>query len=246
MRLQGDVPVNDAMGATQSIFDLEGRVRSELAAWAGHSVLQAAMRAFPGVEVYVAGGLLRNIVLDAGHKIKDIDLFLGGDSVQPFLERFSNHGSLWRGPFGAPRWQPDAGDACYADLIPILGFHNGLWPCENILDVLNQFDFTANALAMDLRSGCVFDPQNARRDLDRCIMRAVRFDYPDEPFLPDYRITRPAVVWFRIIHYASAQGLTVEPVTQRWLQMHRHYWQYRGEFEKLFFPLHPDALDRFE
>ena len=45
-------------------------------------------------------------------------------------------------------------------------FYNGLWVCQNIVDVLNQFNFTGNAIAMDLRSKEFYDPMNGWTHLD--------------------------------------------------------------------------------
>jgi len=124
-------------------------------------------------------------------------------------------------------------------VVPITRFFNGLWPCENITDVLNQFDFTANGVALDLRTGQFFDPQNGARDIGKRIMRAVRFDYPDQPIAPGIPLTRPEVVWFRILHYAEVLGLKIERATHQWLQANRCYEADAEQFVAPFFPLHP-------
>ena len=110
-------------------------------------------------------------------------MFLGGDSTDEILDVLESQGEMVTGPFGSPRWYPTHGTRSSWDLIPIATFWNGLWPCEDIVDVLNQFDFTGNAIAIDVRTGSVYDPQNGRRDMERRTMRAVRFDYPDEPIV---------------------------------------------------------------
>lgn len=119
--------------------------------------------------------------------------------------------------------------------MPIDRFFNGLWRCEDIVDALNQFDFTGNAIAVDLRTGAIFDPQNGRRDMARRILRGVRFDYPDEPIAPGQVLTRPVVLWFRLVYYARLLGLTIEPVTKAWLNAHRAFERWRGEYAATFF-----------
>jgi hypothetical protein len=210
---------------------------------AGFDAIAATMDALPKLEVYLAGGAVRDVLVSQEPISKDLDFFLGGQDVESALSHLERRGELLTGPFGSPRWFPNADRQFYCDLVPIRRFHNGLWQCEDITDVLNQFDFTANALAVDLRCGQFYNPQNGHRDLLRRIMRAVRFDYPEEPMARGARITRPAVVWFRILHYAAALNLTIEPVTMAWLKNHSRFLQQAAAFENLIFPLHQEALE---
>lgn len=90
-------------------------------------------------------------------------------------------------------------------------FYNGLWVCQNIVNVLNQFNFSGKAIAMDLRSKEFYDPMKGWTHLEHRIMRAIRFDYPEEQIKDVLRITRPAVVWFRILHYAAFLPLPSSP-----------------------------------
>jgi hypothetical protein len=121
-------------------------------------------------------------------------------------------------------------------------FYNGLWRCEDILDVLNQFDFTANAIALDLFSSKILDPQNGIRDLSRNELRAVRFDYPDEPISPGTKLTRNAVMWYRFQHFAFTKRLSIEPVTLSWVRQNRRYIEARSEFERVFYPIDDRSL----
>ena len=104
-----------------------------------------------------------------------------------------------------------------------------------MVDVLNQFDFTANAIAMDLSNQEFLDPHDGIADIRNRIMRAVRFDFPDTPILPGSEITWRATRWFRIIHYANTLDLTIEPTTLKWLQSNTHYLAMRGAFAEFFF-----------
>lgn len=197
---------------------------------------------FGELDVYLAGGSLRDVLLKRDVGPKDFDFFLGGVGIEKVLTRLAVDGTVRSGPFGSPRWFPGEPGIAYCDVIPIEGFFNGLWKCEDIVDVLNQFDFTGNAVALHLRTGVLHDPQNGLRDLSHGVMRAIRFDYPDEPISASSNLTRPAVLWFRILHYAAALGFTIEPVTSEWIHRHSDFANQLDDFGATFFPLHSKAL----
>jgi hypothetical protein len=224
----------------------EREIYREVLAMLGHTKLGSAWleisAQFDELDVYLAGGGLRNILVKRDVDPKDFDFFLGGSGIEKVLARLADTGTIRYGPFGSPRWFPADPSSVYCDVIPIRNFFNGLWRCEDILDVLNQFDFTANAVAVHLRTGVLHDPQNGRRDLTLQLMRAIRFDYPDEPISASNRLTRPAVVWFRILHYAAILGFTIEPVTHEWICRHSGFAEQLDDFVATFFPLHPAAL----
>jgi hypothetical protein len=224
---------------------IKDEIFSILESWSGFDIVRNIMWRYPKLQIYIAGGVVRDVFLSEGSHPKDVDLFLNGPDVDQALDHLDRYGTLGTGPFGSPRWKPE-GTFQYADVIPIARFFNGLWPCEDILDVLNQFDFTCNAMALDLRSGAFFNPQNGVRDARRRLMRAIRFDYPDESIAPDNVLSRPAVLWFRLLHYAASRNLTMEPVTLSWLRDHRHFQLYQEPFVASFFPLHSDAFALLE
>jgi hypothetical protein len=211
------------------------KVLESLGAWSGFQVLNGAMSEFCSVEIYLAGGALRDMCGDAGRFPRDIDLFIAGPGVKEFLECLAQTGTLTRGPFGSPRWFPAGSREIYADVIPIQHFYNGLWKCEDIVDALNQFDFSANAIALDLRSPRIFDPQNGLRDIQARVIRAVRFDYPDEPISEICSLSRLSVLWVRLLHYAKALGFTIEPVTMRWLRENVQFRRDMDLFGQIFF-----------
>jgi hypothetical protein len=211
-------------------------ISAEVQKWRGFDVFDAAMRAFPQTEVFLAGGVLRDYFRTGRCTPKDFDFFLGGPGVDNFIEDLAVHGALSKGPFGSPRWQPADAGARYADLIPIDRFNNGIWRCEDIVDALNQFDFTANAVALDMRRPRLFNPQNGVRDARAATMRAVRFDYPEEPIAPESPLTRLGVLWIRLLHYAGALGFSIEPLTQRWLRDHAQLAMQADDFAQAFFP----------
>jgi hypothetical protein len=192
-------------------------VEELLAAWSGWPTLNRTIDELPDLHVYLAGGVMRDVLLGNNRPVKDFDFFLGGSAIAQALDRLALAGHLVNGPFGSPRWYPQPDGSPYSDLIPIEKFQAGLWPCEDIVDVLNQFDCTINAVAIDLRTAAIYDPQNGRRDAERRVMRAVRFDRslvaPSRIGLA-YSVTH----WYRFVHYASVLGLEIEPVTLRWLR----------------------------
>src|SRR5262249_18999421 len=156
------------------------------------------------------------ILLGNNRPVKDFDFIVGGAAINQALDRLALAGHLSRGPFGSPRWSPQPDGSRSADLIPIEKFRAGLWPCEDIVDVLNQFDCTINAIAIDLRTSVIHDPQNGRRDVERRVMRAVRFDFSIiSPAATCLGLGYSVTHWFRFVHYASVLGLEIEPVTLR-------------------------------
>lgn len=205
--------------------------------WSGFRTLDAAMRAYPRTEVFIAGGVMRDYFKTGRCVPKDFDLFLGGQEVDEFLSRLADDGAMSVGPFGSPRWRPSGLGGCHADLVPIDRFNNGLWQCRDVLDALNQFDFTANAIALDMRLPRLFDPQNGVLDARSRTMRAVRFDYPDEPISPGSALSRLGVLWIRLVHYASTLGFDIEPITYKWLCDHAQLGMQVRAFSEIFFPV---------
>lgn len=215
--------------------DAFASIRRHIELWDGYPVLAQTMRRFDELRIYVAGGVVRNVLMGITAAPKDFDFFLQGASITSAIDYVGRHGRLQATPYGSPRWYPTDSAKQYVDLISVADFTPGLWPCENIIDVLDQFDFTANAVAYDLRTGEAFDPQNGVRDAERHLMKMVRFDYPDGPYIPSASLDRNAVLWFRIVHYASALDLKFEPLTLKWVCDHRNYEAHLDEFTRIFF-----------
>jgi hypothetical protein len=107
---------------------------------------------------------------------KDFDFIFSGSNVAESIELLKQYGDIIVGPFGSPRWFPTQ-SVTYSDILQSTRFNAGLWPCEDTLDVLHFIDFTANAIAVDLRRKIILDPHNGRRDICRRILRATRFDH---------------------------------------------------------------------
>jgi hypothetical protein len=224
-----------------SSVNLAQKAMERLQSWPGFALVAEAMDEFPLLDIYLAGGVLRNLLANTTTPSKDFDFFITGVDEESFLEYLAERGNLNYGPFGSPRWHAPQADSCYCDIIRISRFNNGMWECKDIVDVLNQFDFTANAVALDLRTHELFNPQNGVRDAQQRIMRAVRFDYPDECISRSTTLTRNSVLWTRLNHYASVLDFEVEHVTLTWLRTHLGYLSDIANFEAMFFKPTIDA-----
>jgi len=216
-------------------------VRAALQAWPGFEAIGQATADIPAGQVFLAGGALRSLALSGAVHTKDLDFFVSAAHSGPMLAKLAASGELTHGPFGSPRWRP-ADCATYIDVMVIEQFDNGVEPCHDITGVLRQFDFTANAIAMDLQSGQVFDPVAGLTDCRDRMLRAVRLDYPDEPFAPGGTLTRMDVLWMRLVHYAHKLRFAIAPTTLAWLLANQHRQRHANAFAQLFFPVAPQAV----
>lgn len=216
-------------------------VRAALLTWPGFEAIGQATADIPPGQVFLAGGALRSLALSGALHTKDLDFFVSAMHSGPMLAKLAANGELTHGPFGSPRWRP-AGSATCIDVMVIEHFDNGVERCHDITSVLRQFDFTANAIAMDLQSGQVFDPVSGLTDCRHRMLRAVRLDYPDEPFVSGAPLTRLDVLWMRLVHYAHKLGFAIEPTTLAWLLANQHRQQHTDTFAQLFFPVAPQAV----
>ncbi len=209
-------------------------VRNVLRGWPGFRALETAMDAVPEVDVFLAGGAVRNALDGRARRPKDFDLFIGGPRSPDFVERLACFGRVSYGPFGSPRWFPADGGP-YADVIQIERFDNGVERSEDIVGALRQFDFTANAVAVDLRSDAFHDPCGGVGDYLAGMLRAVRLDFPDEPIAKGHGLTRMAVLWMRLMHYSATLDLRPDEPTRIWLAAHSGYARHRHSFATTFF-----------
>ncbi|KAB1159465.1 hypothetical protein F7018_03900 [Tenacibaculum aiptasiae] len=186
------------------------------------------------IDLYIAGGILRNYFIEPNLNIKDIDVFYKGES-EKFIKKLKEEGEINKGPFGSLRWFPRNEDNIYYDIISINEFNNGVERCYSIEDVLKQFDFTINCFAYSLRTGEFFASNKAIDDIRNKVIRLVRFDYPDENITSLIKLKRTSVLWFRILHYASNLGFTIEEETMLWIKQNKNYYNDLSLFERFFF-----------
>lgn len=184
---------------------------------------------------YVAGGALRNTFLESAPYFKDVDLFVSQNAFPSLEQIFLSKGELLINPFGSARWYPSSDKKFYYDIIIIENFFNGLWKCDTITDALNQFDITCNAIAVDIKSKELYNPQNGLRHLHRKELRAVRFDFPEINISNDIPLSRNSVLWFRYKYYAKRLGFTIEEITMKWIKENSFRIKDKAEFVKYFF-----------
>jgi hypothetical protein len=220
---------------------LSQRALQRFSAWRGYPRFSRMLAEFPNLEAHLAGGSLRNLLLDPQARVKDYDVLLAGPCLHQAVDWLTREGRSTRGVFGNVHWYPCPDEPLRADLIPVSNFSH-LRRSETIADALGQFDFTGNAIAVDLRTGVVLDPVNGIRDMQQRTMRAVRFDQPEVPILPGHTVPYSVTQWFRILHYAAALDLQIEPATLRWLLAHSDYREYASVFTQTFKAPHPNAF----
>ena len=199
------------------------------------ALLHQIIRETPENSFFISGGIVRDILMGGHNRIKDIDIFLtsaGLAKIEPFLKA---NGKVHTNQFGTKRWFPGNAKELYYDIIEISRFRNGLWPCRDMNDVLNQFDITANSVAFDLASGKFYNPQNGLDDINNRVLRAVRFDYPEMLVSDDIPISRNSVLWFRYHFYASKLGFEIEPITKKWIDDNSFRSEDLEKFKKYFF-----------
>ncbi len=201
------------------------------------SLLQI-IREIPEGNFFVSGGTVRDTLIGNDHSIKDVDIFL---TIEGFLkiESFLNlNGNVVSNQFGTKRWFPDDNKTLYYDIIQISKFYNGLWPCRDMIDVLNQFDITANAVAFDLVNGKFYNPQNGLQDIKDRKLRAIRFDFPELLVSEAVNISRNSLLCIRYQFYAKKLNFEIEPITKKWLTDNNFRSADLEKFKKYFFDPH--------
>jgi len=232
----------------RSSSEVAEAVHASLRQWRGWSRVAALLAERPEMELYLAGGALRDVLRGGHSSWKDLDFFLEERHLDSVVDELGRDGRIERTIFGSPRWYPAGEEEQYCDLIAIQRYSTGLGGCRSILDVLRQFDFTANAMALELRQDRFFDPLDGANDIRHRIMRAVRFDYPDEPVVPGHDLTGTQVLWFRLVHHTAKLGFEIEPDTLAWLRDHAPAPRKRVRYEEVFQRLHPrtdEVLERY-
>lgn len=185
-------------------------------------------------NLFVAGGAVRDYCCGKNEISGDIDLFFSESCNKPINKLQQSYGKKITNQFGSTRWFP-TDNIFYYDLIQIKDFNQGLWECFDIVDVLNQFDITANAIAFDLNNGAFINPVNGLRDATDKTIRAVRFDFPEIMVSELIPISRNSVLWFRYNHYSTKLNSTIEPITKKWLQENKYRIKDKAMFAKFFF-----------
>ena len=226
-----------------SIIDqISEQVRIDLLSWSGFSRIEYILTMYPNLRIYLAGGAIRDKILGRSGTRGDFDFFLSGHDYTSALAFLNKTGRMTIGPRGSPRWYPEGSSHRYCDVVATDRLDHGLGPCETMLDVLKQFDFTGNAIALDLRSHTIYDPVNGIDDLLEGIIRAVRFDFPLTSIASGQTLTHRASLWFRILHYAALLELKLEDNTLRWVKENKHLFSEYDSFVSAYFIPLPEAF----
>lgn len=187
-------------------------------------------------DIYICGGYLRNYFL-SGKPGKDIDVFIPCTQRQlrDLLDYLSDYGAIEYGQYGSPRFYPNEDKGNYVDIIPFYNFIVSEDEITDITTLLNNFDFSANAIAYNLKTGILEDPTNGVADINNRILRAQRTDFPEKHLPAPINLSTNTVFWFRLLHYQNVLGFSFEENTLNWIM--DNVWRYRDldVFEKFFF-----------
>ena len=188
-------------------------------------------------EIYLCGGCIRDYLMGYAPG-KDLDVFVhcNRTELDALLCYLAQYGRLDYGPYGSPRFYPEGTDEYYADIIPFYNFIVSEKPVTDIYALLSNFDFTANALGYNLKTGDFYDPVGGAEDIRNRILRAVRLDFPEKPVSPSIPLSAVSVFWFRLLHYQHKLDFHFDGQTERWVL--DNSWRYSKDitaFEKYFF-----------
>lgn len=191
--------------------------------WQGSSAFNSLLCELNNLDIYLSGGVIRDTILNSAISPKDFDFILIGDDVDTFVKRLNKYGSMTFGQFNSPRWYPAGDESCYCDLMDIKRWNTGVESCTRAEDVLRQFDFTGNAIAINLRNFQLTNPIDGFNDLKNKQLNAIRFDFPDNPIRNDTKLTKMAIHWFRYLIYAQKLDLMIGKETKEWLQKNKKF-----------------------
>lgn len=183
----------------------------------------AATFAAAHVELFLVGGIVRDLLLGGEHPTADLDF---ATSAPPELtEQLGRKAGaaavyLTGAPFGTVGLvfgaDPDRTN------VEITTYRYEWYPDESrfpavqlggkLLDDLARRDFTVNAMAVDATTGALIDPFDGQGDLARGILRAVGE--------PDARFAEDPLRLLRTARFVAQLGLLIEPETAA--AMHRN------------------------
>jgi hypothetical protein len=196
-----------------------------------------------GIEVYIAGGAIRNIL--NGIPIKDIDMFINGNPelTESIIKNVFKSGILEKGPFGAYRWYPHKHSEFYVDLVRFDQFVVAGHEIKTIQELLGNFDITINAIAIDIKNKLIIDPYNGITDITNGIIKALHLSFPEMYVSKEIQLSTLSVFWFRLLHYKTLFDYQFSPETNIWVKENKWRITDLDLFTKYFFkPLLPKEL----
>src|SRR5688572_8036271 len=81
-------------------------VRKVLESWVGYRAVAEILAECEDLQIFIAGGAVRNCFLVPPLKVRDFDFFLSGPTLDQALTILERHGVLMQTPYGSPRWHP--------------------------------------------------------------------------------------------------------------------------------------------
>lgn len=187
-------------------------------------------------EFYVCGGYVRNRLLN-GDGGKDIDIFINcsPEQLSDLILYLNQYGHTEYGQYGSPRFYPDLDAGHYIDLVPFYNFVVPPTPIRTITELLANFDFTANAIGINIKTGEVFDPIDGTKDIRKKILRAVRLDFPERSVSQSVQLSAVSVFWFRLLHFQRALGFRFDSRTEQWVFENAYRLKDIEMFKQYFF-----------
>jgi len=101
--------------------------------------------------------------------------------------------------------------------------------------LLKNFDFTANAIGVNIKTGTIYDPVHGITDINNRVLRAVRLDFPEKPVSNDIPLSAVSVFWFRLLHFQNKLGFEFEKQTKEWVIENAYRIKDIEMFKKYFF-----------
>lgn len=186
-------------------------------------------------KAYVCGGAVRNALMGKTD-VKDLDLFINlpKERFDAVVEQLKKIGRVEYGQYGAPRLYIDSKDS-YIDIVPFTNFDGYGCPIHGVNDLLMNFDFTANAMGVNIMTGDFYDPVNGIKDIENKVLRAVRLDFPEMPVSDKIPLSAVSVFWFRLLHYQRKLGFEFDEKTEQWIIKNKYRIQDKEMFVKYFF-----------
>lgn len=185
---------------------------------------------------YICGGYIRDYIL-YGNGGKDIDVFINCtiEELNMLITYLEKYGRVVYGQYGSPRFYPNAIDGHYVDIVPFYNFIVSPKPILTIDDLLKNFDFTANAIGVNIKTGAIYDPVHGITDINNRVLRAVRLDFPEKPVSNDIPLSAVSVFWFRLLHFQNKLGFEFEKQTKEWVIENAYRIKDIEMFKKYFF-----------
>lgn len=190
----------------------------------------------PIKEMYLCGGCLREILI-GNRPSKDWDIFVNcsKECLDSFLSYLRSFGKVDYGQYGSPRFYPYSNKDIYIDIVPFYNFTVSDKLIDSIEELLNNFDCTINALALNLRTGKFYNPVGGLEDLQHKIIKAVRLDFPEKFVSSSIPLSAVSVFWFRLLHYQNKLHFHFDSRTEEWIIGNKHRLADLDLFETYFF-----------